>query len=190
MIHPVTALDHDPTPPFEVVASEELVRDGNLAFRRDRVRWPDGTEAGYRVIEAPNSVFMVPVHQDGTTVLVRQWRHTWRSTSWEVPAGTLEPGEEPLACAQRELREEAGLLAGEWTSLGATRGAALLTGWSHLFLARGLRRVQRTPEPYERDMILREVAFRTALDAALSGEIEHAASISALARAGRVLGII
>jgi ADP-ribose pyrophosphatase len=107
-----------------------------------------------------------------------------------VPAGTLEPGEEPLACAQRELREEAGLIADEWESLGTTRGTAVLTGRAHLYLARGLRRVQRTPEPYERDMILQEVPFLTALDAALNGEIEHAGSISALARAARTLGII
>ncbi len=183
-------LDHDDSPPFEVIASRESARDWNLALRRDRVRWPDGSEADYRVVEGPDAVFVVPYAQNGSTVLVRQWRHSWQSTSWEVPAGTLEPGEEPLACAQRELGEEAGLIADEWTALGVTRGTALLTGRGNLFLARGLRRVQRTPEPYERDMILREVPFQTALDAALHGEIEHAASIAALVRAARVLGII
>jgi len=183
-------LEHDSAPPFEVIDSSETARDFNLALRRDRVRWPDGLEADYRSVEGPSAVFVVPYGQNGTTVLVRQWRHTWRTTSWEVPAGTLEPGEEPLACAQRELREEAGLIASEWKALGATRGAALLTGQQHLYLARGLRRVQRTPEPYERDMILREVPFLTALDAALRGEIEHSASISALSRAARALGII
>jgi len=183
-------LDHDATPPFEVIDSQETARDWNIALRRDRVRWPDGTEADYRVVEGPSAVFVVPYHQNGYTVLVRQWRHSWRSTSWEVPAGTLEPGEEPLACAHRELREEAGLIADEWESLGTVRGTAVLTGRAYLYLARGLRRVQRTPEPYERDMILQEIPFRTALDAALDGEIEHAASISALARAARRLGII
>ena len=183
-------LDHDPTPPFEVVASEELVRDGNLAFRRDRVRWPDGTEAGYRVIEAPNSVFMVPVHQDGTTVLVRQWRHTWGHTAWEVPAGTLEAREDPLAGAQRELEEEVGLVAGRWTSLGVTHGTAIVTGRQHLFLARDLSRVHRAPEAYERDMIIREMPLREAVDAALRGEVEHAGSVTALARAARALGML
>ena len=183
-------LDHDSEAPFQVIASSESAREFNLALRRDRIRWPDGSEADYGVVEGPNAVFVVPYSQSGSTVLVRQWRHTWEVTSWEVPAGTLEPGEEPLACAQRELREEAGLIADEWTALGATRGTALVTGRQHLYLARGLHRVQRTPEPYERDMILREVPFRTALDAALQGEIEHAASVSALARAARALGIV
>jgi ADP-ribose pyrophosphatase len=183
-------LEHETSPPFEVTGSQETAQDGNLALRRDRVRWPDGSEADYRVVEGPNSVYVVPFGKGGTTVLVRQWRHTWRTTSWEVPAGTMEPGEEPLACAQRELAEEAGFIADEWTALGKTRGTAVLTGEQHLFLARGLRRVQRTPEPTERDMILREVPFRTALDAALQGEIEHAGSIAALVRAARALGII
>lgn len=183
-------LDHDASPPFEIVASSEVGGEWNVALRRDRVRWPDGTEADYRVIEGPDAVFVVPYSQSGTTVLVRQWRHSWGATAWEVPAGTLEAGEEPLAGAQRELQEEAGIQAREWTSLGTTRGSGLMTSRQHLYLARGLQRVGRTPEPSERDMILREVPFRTALDAALSGEIEHAGSISALVRAAHAVGVI
>jgi 8-oxo-dGTP pyrophosphatase MutT (NUDIX family) len=183
-------LDHDLVPPFEIVDSVEVGREWNVSLRRDRVRWPDGSEADYRVIEGPDSVFVVPYAEGGTTVLVRQWRHPWQATAWEVPAGTLEPGEDALACAQRELGEEAGLMAGEWTWLGVTRGSALITSRQHLYLARGLRRVRRAPETYERDMIVRELPFGTALDAALNGEIEHAGSIAALTRAARILGLI
>ena len=186
----MTALDHDPKPPYQVAASEELVRDGNLALRRDRVRWPDGSEAGFRVVDAPSSVFMVPVHQDGTTVLVRQWRHAWGHTAWEVPAGTLEAGEDPLAGAQRELEEEAGLVARRWTSLGVTHGTAIVTGSQHLYLARDLSRVHRAPEAYERDMIMRELPLGEAVDAALRGEIQHAGSVTALARAARMLSLL
>ena len=186
----MTALDHDPKPPYQLAASEELARDGNLALRRDRVRWPDGSEAGFRVVDAPSSVFMVPVHQDGTTVLVRQWRHAWGHTAWEVPAGTLEAGEDPLAGAQRELEEEAGLVARRWTSLGVTHGTAIVTGSQHLYLARDLSRVHRAPEAYERDMIMRELPLGEAVDAALRGEIQHAGSVTALARAARMLSLL
>ncbi len=183
-------LEHDDMPPFEVIASSEIGSEWDISLRRDRVRWPDGSEADYRVVEFPDAVFVVPFSQSETTMLVRQWRHPWGGTAWEVPAGTLEAGEDPLAGGQRELAEEAGLLATEWTELGTTRGSGLVTSRQHLFLARGLQRVHRALEPYERDMILREVPFRTALDAALTGEIQHAASISALVRAARALGII
>lgn len=183
-------LEQDGSRPFDVVASRELCRQGGIALRSDRVRWPDGDEGDYRVVETPGAAYVVPVHPDGTTILVRQWRHAWNSTAWEVPAGTLEPGEDPLAAAQRELEEEAGLIAGEWRSLGVARGTALVTGQQHHFLARRLSRVQRAPEFSERDMVLRELPFRQALEAALSGEIEHAGSTAALVRAARVLGMI
>lgn len=183
-------LDHDPVPPYEVVESTEIGRDWNMALRRERVRWPDGVEGEYRVFSGPDSAFVVPYDDDGTTVLVRQWRHPWGATAWEVPAGTLEPGEDPLAGAQRELGEEAGLMAERWTSLGISRGTAVGSSRQHLFLARGLRRVERAPELYERDMVMRTMPFRTALDAALGGEIEHAGTIAALTRAARRLGMI
>ena len=133
---------------------------------------------------------MVPVDAGGRTVLVRQWRHSWSSTSWELPAGTIEAGEEPLAAAQRELGEEAGLSAAEWVSLGTARSTAVATLRFHLFLARGLRPEERRPEVYEQDMILRELPLEDAIEEALDGGIDHAASITALVRAGRNLGLI
>jgi ADP-ribose pyrophosphatase len=183
-------LEQDPQPPIQVVSSEEMARRAAIALRCDTVRWPDGEEAEYRVVESPDSVFVVPVDSRGGTVLVRQWRHAWDATAWEVPAGTLEPGEDPLAGAQRELTEEAGLIAQEWRPLGFTRGSALITGRQHHFLALRLSRVQRAPERYERDMILRELPFDEALQAALAGAIEHAGTIAALVRAARALGKI
>jgi len=176
--------------PFEVLGRQELARRAGIALRSDRVRWPEGEEADFRVVESPDSVFMVPVDERGGTVLVRQWRHAWGAQAWEVPAGTLEPGEDPLAGAQRELREEVGLMAEEWRPLGVTRGTALITGRQHHFLARRLGRVQRAPESYERDMLVRELPLDDALEAALSGGIEHAGTIAALVRAARALGRI
>ena len=183
-------LEKSPEPPFEIVASRELARQAGIALRSDRIRWPDGEEADSRFVETPDAVYVVPVYPDGTTVLVRQWRHAWRASAWEVPAGTLEPGEDAFAGAQRELEEEAGLIAEEWRPLGVARGTALVTGRQHHFLARRLTRVQRAPGAYERDMILRELPFAEALDAALSGHIEHAGTITALVRAARALGLI
>ena len=183
-------LEPESVRPFRVVASEEVARRAGVALRNDRIRWPDGEEADYRVVDTPDAVYVVPVHADGTTVLVRQWRHAWDSSAWEVPAGTLESGEDPLAGAQRELEEEAGLIAQEWRSLGVARGTALVTGRQHHFLARRLSRVQRAPEFYERDMILREVPFAEALEAALDAAIEHAGTTTALVRAARALGLL
>jgi len=138
-------------------------------------------------VEAPSAALIVPLLADGSTLLVRQWRHAWDAPSWELPAGTLEEGEDPLAAARRELAEEAGLEASAWDSLGTARSSAASTMRFHLFLARDITRVARAPEGYEQDMIVRELPLSEALEEAASGGIQHAASIAALYRASRLL---
>lgn len=175
----------DPEPPMRTVSETVIGRAGRFTLRRDRARWPNGDEGEYAVIEAPSSVMIVPRFPDGTTVLVRQWRYPWAECSWEVPAGTLEAGEEPAACAHRELIEEAGLRAGRLVPMGHARTLAAATALAHLFLAEDLTEVPRQLETYERDMITLRLPLADALAAALDGEIRHAGSIVALARAAR-----
>jgi ADP-ribose pyrophosphatase len=154
------------------------------------VRFPDGVEALHTVVESPDSAFIVPRFDNGDTMLVRQWRHAWDVSSWEVPAGTFNGDEDPQECARRELAEETGLVAKRWRSLGVVHGAAFLTGRAHLFLAEELTQAARQPETYEQDMEVMRLSFGDALNAALEGEIEHSGSVTALCRAGRALGLL
>jgi 8-oxo-dGTP pyrophosphatase MutT (NUDIX family) len=154
------------------------------------IRFPDGAEALYTVVANPDSAFVVPFFDDGDTMLVRQWRHAWNTSSWEVPAGTFDEGEEPLECARRELAEETGLVATRYRSLGVVHGAAFLTGRAHLFLAEGLTEKARNPESYEQDMEVLRLPFAEALDAALEGQIVHSGSVTALCRAARALKLL
>ena len=175
----------DPRPPMRTVAQTVLARTGRFALRSDRARWPNGDEGDYAVVEGPSSVMIVPRFPDRTTVLVRQWRYPWGECSWEVPAGTLEVGEDPLVCAHRELMEEAGLRAGRLVPLGQGRPMAAATVVQHLFLAEELTPVPKQLETYERDMITLRLPLDDALEAALDGEIHHTGSIVALTRAAR-----
>ena len=129
----------------------------------------------------------MPHFDNGDTVLVRQWRHAWDISSWEVPAGTSDKGEDPLECARRELAEETGLVAARYTALGVVHGAAILTGLAHLYLAEELTESARSPETYEQDMEVLRLPFADALDAALDGRIVHSGSVTALSRAARAL---
>jgi ADP-ribose pyrophosphatase len=144
----------------------------------------------YYLVVNPDSVLVVPYFDNGDTMLVRQWRNAWDQSSWEAPAGTVADGEEPLACAHRELAEETGLRAGRMTSLGMARGAAIITGRAHLYLAEDLTEAERHPETYEQDMEVRRLPLRDALEAGLRGDIVHATSVAGLARAGRALGLL
>src|SRR5207248_2373891 len=76
-------------------ASRELCRSGRLALVVDDIEMPGGGSHQNRWFRATSAAFIVPVFEDGSTMLVRQWRHPWGQTSWEVPAGTLEEGEDP-----------------------------------------------------------------------------------------------
>jgi ADP-ribose pyrophosphatase len=165
-------------------------RSGPFELREDAIRFPDGVEATYSVLSNPDSAFVVPYFDNGDTMLVRQWRHAWEESSWEVPAGTFDGDEDPLVCARRELAEETGLIATRYTSLGVVHGAAFLTGSAHLFLAEGLTESDRHPESYEQDMEVVRLPFVEAFNAALEGQIVHSGSVTALSRAARALKLI
>ena len=103
----------------ETKVDGEAVFDGKLLHvRRDTVRLPDGTLATREYIVHPGAVLIVPVLPDGRLVIVHQFRYPLDRILIEFPAGKLDPGEAPLATAQRELREEAGYVAASWQPLG------------------------------------------------------------------------
>ncbi len=129
--------------PLPIQRSEVVFRGRVFRVRRDWVQRADGRVVTWDVVEHHGAVTMVPVDEDGQVWFVRQYRHAVGETILEFPAGTLEPGEAPLACAQRELAEEIGRAAARWTRLGAFY---LAPGYSteHMvvFLARDLRPAQ------------------------------------------------
>ena len=173
-----------------MLSSRVAARSGPFALREDLIRYPTGEEVPYSVVVNPDSVFVVPVLDGGDTVLVRQWRNAWDESSWEVPAGTFNEGEQPLDCAHRELAEETGLRAATMRPLGVVHGAAVLTGRAHIYLAEGISEAERNPETYEQDMEVARLPMREALEAALGGTIAHATSVTALLRAARALGLL
>lgn len=116
----------------------------------DMVRLQNDAITMREVVRHPGGVSVVALGDDGTIALVRQYRYPFQSHLWELPAGKLEPGEDPLSAAKRELSEETGLEADFWTDLGvlyATPGYC--TEKLYLFLARGLRQGPAHPDPNE-----------------------------------------
>ena len=134
-------------------------------------RWGDNER---EIVEHPGAVAIVAIDSDGQMAFVRQLREATRGRLLEIPAGTREAGEEPLATAQRELREECGLTGGTWTRLG---GFWTTPGFSreymHVFLAEGVDRGEAEPEADE-DIEIVLVPF------AEIGEIEDAKTLAAL----------
>lgn len=115
--------------------------------RQDRIRLPNGRETTLDIVEHRGAVVILPFDRKGRVWLIRQYRHAIGQELLELPAGTLEPGEPPEACARRELREEIGMQAHTWTFLGYFFPAPGYTSERLIaFLARDLE-----PAPLERD---------------------------------------
>jgi ADP-ribose pyrophosphatase len=130
------------------------------------------------IVEHPGAVAIVAVDLDGYVTLVRQLREATRKHLLELPAGTAEPGEEPLETARRELREECGLTGGEWRELAAfwtTPG--FCRERMHLFAAEGVERGE--PEPAD-DEELELVRWPLAAVSERLGEIEDAKTLAGL----------
>ena len=124
-----------------LLQSETLFEGSFLKARCDTVRLPDGGTARREYIVHPGAVVVIPLLDDGRVLMERQFRHPVGRVMTEFPAGKLDPGEAPLACARRELLEETGYTAGQWAHAGDLHLAiAYSTEVIHIFFARQLRK--------------------------------------------------
>ncbi len=123
----------------------ELVYSGSfLQINRDRVRLPDGKEAAREYVLHPGAVVILPLFDDGSVLMERQFRYPLDRVFLEFPAGKIDPGEDHLACARRELEEETGYTARDWQFVCTIHNAiAYSDEFLNLYLARGLTLGQR-----------------------------------------------
>jgi ADP-ribose pyrophosphatase len=157
-----------------------------IRVREDRVITPSGTPGIYGVVEARIATGVVALDDRGYVQLVGQYRYPTEEYSWEIVEGGAEPGEDPALAIRRELREEAGLEAAEWDVLGGPvhLSNCFSSEVAHLYIARGLREVERAPDETEQ-LQLRRVPFAEALTMVDRGEVKDALTIIALLRAAR-----
>jgi ADP-ribose diphosphatase len=173
----------------EQTLASEPVFDGKLLHvRRDRVRLPDGSEAVREHIIHPGAVMMIAVLDNGSLVFERQFRYPLHRVLFELPAGKIDAGEDPLATAQRELLEETGYTASSWTRLGCIHPVISYSNEQiDIYLARGLTQLERKLDHGEfLDVI--ELPLAAALEMIRTGEITDAKTVSGLLWAERVLG--
>ena len=146
----------------------------------EKVTLPNGAIKDREIVRHPGAAAMVPLLNDGKVVLIRQYRHAVGEFLWEIPAGTLEPDEEPIECARRELVEETGYEASSFDKLAEILPAPGYTDEHiHIFLSTGLK---LTGQKLEDDEILehRPTPFDTALEMITKGEIQDAKTIAGL----------
>lgn len=172
----------------QTLASRQVYRGDLLDVRCDRVRLPDGGERCREYVKHQGAAVVIALFDDGTILCVRQHRYPLHRTFLELPAGKIDPGEEPAATAARELREETGYRAREWRHLGTMHPCV---GYSNerieIFLAQRLER-ESDPHPDHGEFVepLR-MPLINAIAAVRSGEITDAKTITGLFWAEKVI---
>jgi ADP-ribose pyrophosphatase len=168
--------------------SSRRIYDGKiLNFRVDEVSIENGKVATREIVEHRGAAAIVPILEGGNVILVRQYRYAVSSELLEIPAGTLEPGEEPKDCAKRELEEETGYTC---QSIAKMLECFVAPGYStekiHIYLAKGLAKTRTRMEEDEKITVER-FPFETALAKIQSGEIQDAKTIAGLQAAAQSL---
>jgi len=154
----------------------------------ETVTLPNGQVAELEIVYHPGGTAVLALDDRRRVCLLRQFRHAAGGWLWELPAGKLEPGEAPLATAQRELVEEAGMRAASWQPLGrVVSSPGVFTEVIHLFVAHDLTPVPAAPEAHE-VFEVHWIDWQEALVMAQRGEIEDGKTLAALLRAGPLIG--
>jgi 8-oxo-dGTP pyrophosphatase MutT (NUDIX family) len=141
-----------PDPHWTLLKSVPHSEHRIMKVRHDHYRFePTGAVRDFVVLEFPDWVNIIPIADDGRVVLIRQYRHGILENTWEVPGGVIDPGEEPMSAAVRELREETGYASEKVKLLGrVSPNPAIQGNWSYSYLAEGCRLAgERDLDPFE-----------------------------------------
>jgi 8-oxo-dGTP pyrophosphatase MutT (NUDIX family) len=167
----------------EIVGSDLKHTGRVIQVSSERLRYANGREYDIDYVRHPGAAAVVAVDSSQRVCLVRQYRHGIQDFLWEIPAGKLDAGEAPSVCAVRELKEETGVQASRWTSLGLFIPApGIFTEIIHLYMAQDLKIGQPKPDADE-ELELKWMPLEEAMGLILSGDWNDGKTALGLARA-------
>ncbi len=157
---------------FEKTLSSQVLYEGRIvSVFTDQILLPDGREAKRELVRHPGGVCVLALDPDDNLLMVRQFRYPFGETLLELPAGKLEPEEDPATCGQRELREETGYTAAQFNYFGVFfPSPGYLSERIHIYTAADLSFVGQDLDPGE-FLKVERIPFTQALDMVLSGAI-------------------
>src|SRR5262245_25471927 len=168
-----------------IIKSKTVFQGPVFKVVSQKVKEPDGVRVRRDIVCHPGSIVILALDEDRTrrpprVLLERQYRHAAGERLWELPAGSLEPGENKLSAAKRELLEETGFTAGQWKpALFFYVSPGFLDETMQVFLARKLKKGKAQPEDDER-IVTRFFPLAQAVRMAATGKIKDAKTIASL----------
>jgi ADP-ribose pyrophosphatase len=170
-----------------IIKRETIFQGSVIDLGVETVELPNGNQAALEIVRHPGGAAAVALDEQERVCLLRQFRHAADGWLWELPAGKIDPGETPFATAARELGEEAGVTAADWTDLGPMHSSpGVCTEVIHLFLGRGLEPVGHA---HHRDEVIEIhwLPLSQALDWCGDGTITDAKTLVGLYRASALI---
>jgi len=176
--------------PWTIKESRERFQGKMFRVFEDEVIRPDGTDGTYATIHINPGVETLALDADGFVYLVKEFRYAAGRETIECVGGGIDESEEPVEAARRELREELGIEAEEWTELGELQYAtSIVTSPAKIFLARSLKFVEKDEDSGEVIETVK-MPFAEAVEKALNGEFVHAISCVLILRAQHYLNAV
>lgn len=174
--------------PWTTIETQRVYTNDWISVREDQVIRPDGQPGIYGVVDTRIATGVVALTPECEVYLVGQYRYPTDVYSWELIEGGTDEGEEPLAAAQRELVEEAGLIAKEWHTLaeGIQISNCISSEFANIYIATDLKETQAQPDGTEQ-LLVKRVPFNETLGMVDTGKITDSISIMGLLMAERYL---
>ncbi|MDB4614785.1 NUDIX hydrolase [bacterium] len=173
--------------PWKIVDSHQAYQDPWVTLRRDEVIRPDGKPGSYVVVNLKPGVCVLAIDEDRNVYLTKEFHYGVGRVTIECVSGGIEKDEDPLVCAKRELQEELGIEAAQWTHLGQTDPfTANVISPTQMFLAEELTFVDTNPEGTELIERVR-VPFSTAIEYVVDSTITHSPSCLTILKAEKSL---
>lgn len=169
--------------PWKTLSIQEAYANRWISVSHREVLTPAGTPGIYGVVHFKNiAIGVVPVDDEGNTWLVGQYRYALDLYTWEIPEGGCPKGSDPLETAKRELKEETGMQASEWTQIIDFHTSNSVTDeYGIAYLAKGLTHGEAEPEETE-ELQVKKLPLSEAIEMVLRGKITDGLSIMALLR--------
>ncbi len=176
--------------PWQTLSTKVAYENDWIKVTHRDVLNPSGNPGIYGVVEFKNlAIGIVPIDTEGNTWLVRQFRYTLNQYTWEIPEGGCPKGQTPLEAAQRELQEETGLRAKNWTKIAHFHTSNSVTDeYGEIFIAQDLTPGEQALEDSE-DIVVQKIPLQEAYQMVLDGVITDAVSMIGLMKAWQLMEV-
>lgn len=174
--------------PWTTLSSREVYANKWIAVSEHQVINPSGGEGIYGKVHFKNkAIGIIALDEHGNTWLVGQYRYTLNEYSWEIPEGGGQIGTPPLESAQRELKEETGIIAKSWQEIMRFHTSNSVTDEEgFIFLAEDLTFGKNQLEDTEADLVVKKLPFSNALQMVMNGEITDSMSVAGILKVARM----